>query len=184
MFQNFTPKNEEKKLPFFDDVSSSDGWEGHTTGKSVEKLQQEISQNLSLLGCILTGFRSGKFGDREGFQIHFAMKSDDGRLIPSRMDIACLPLNPRKRIQRSRHAVDPRIVGTQKMALYMTAKAIKGMYFLNVLSPAFIPFMSLMLDAQDRTLGSLWIQQGSLSPLLPPPSSKFKDVDVVDAEIR
>ena len=177
---NFEPKQETKKVPFFDDVKSSDGWEGHTTSKSIQKLQQEIAQNLTLIGCVLTGFQSGKFGDREGFQVHFAMKSDNGQMITSRLDIACLPLNPRKRTRsrsRGRGSGDHRIEGTQKMALYMTAKAIKGMYFLNVLSPAFIPFMSLMLDAKNQTLGQVWIQSGQLSPLLPPPESAFEVVD-------
>lgn len=178
---NFQPKQEEKKVPFFDDVNSSDGWEGHATGKSLDKLQQEIAQNLSLIGCVMTGCRAGKFGDREGFQIHFAMKSDDGRMAPSRLDIACLPINPRKRVRhtRGKAAKDWRIEGTQKMALYMAAKAIKGMYFLNVLSPSFIPFMSLMLNAGGETLGQLWIQQGALSPLLPPPASEFVDGEIV-----
>lgn len=183
---NFQPEQKVLSIPYFDDVTASDGWEGHATSKSIDKLQQEIAANLTLLGCVLTGFQSGKFDDRYGFQIHFAMKSEDGRMIPSRLDIACLPINPRKRTRATRNrrqSKDWRVEGTQKMALYMTAKAIKGMYFLNVLSPAFIPFMSLMLDASSQTLGQVWIQSGQLSPLLPPPSSKF-DSDIVDGELQ
>lgn len=183
---NFQPNQQkEESVPYFDDVAASEGWEGHATSKSIEKLQQEIAANLTLLGCVLTGFQSGKYGDRHGFQIHFAMKSADGRLVPSRLDIACLPINPRKRTRNTyrRGYKDPRIEGTQKMALYMAAKAIKGMYFLNVLSPAFIPFLSLMLDASNQTLGQIWVEQGGLSPLLPPPSSQFEG-DIIDGEVR
>lgn len=179
---DFKPETKAQEVPFFDDVKSSDGWEGHTTGKNIDKLKQEISVNLSLLGYAFTGCQDGKFGDRYGFQIHFAIKSPDGRMLPSRLDIACLPINPRKRTRtrsRGRGVSDPRIDGTKKMALYMTAKAIKGMYFLNVLSPAFIPFMSLMLNSGNQTLGQMWIQNGQLSPLLPPPSSDFEVVDGV-----
>jgi len=182
---NFKPAQKEKKIPFFDDVKASDGWEGHTTSKSIDKLQSEISTNLSLIGCVFSGCIAGTYGDRHGFQIHFAMKDGSGRMIPSRLDISCLPLNPKYR-HRSRSygrgSKDPRIEGTQKMALYMCAKAIKGMYFLNVLSPSFIPFMSLMLNAQNETLGQVWIQSGGLAALMPPKDAKFQS-GVVDGEV-
>lgn len=179
MFNSFQPKdNGAKQVPFFDDVTAKDGWEGHTTSKSLDRLQSEIAENLTLIDCIFTGCRAGTFGNRHGFQIHFAMKSGD-RLIPSRLDIACLPINPRKRWNRTRtQKKDPRIERTQQMALFMTAKAIKGMYFLNVLSPEFIPFMSLMLEKGGQTLGSMWMQSGAMTPLLPPPDEEF----VIDAE--
>lgn len=182
---NFKPKEETRIVPYFDDVKSSDGWEGHTTSKSIDKLTSEIATNLTLIGCVFSGCQSGTFGDRHGFQIHFIMKSEDGRAIPSRLDVACLPLNPRKRTRthtrsRGKGAGDIRIEGTQKMALYMTAKAIKGMYFLSTLSPAFIPFMSLMLDNRNETLGQAWLRSGSMAQLMPP-TSDF-DVDVIDAD--
>lgn len=178
---DFKPEQEEKKIPFFDDVKSSDGWEGHTTSKSLDKLKSEIATNLSLIGCVYSGCMAGTYGDRHGFQIHFSMKDGSGRMIPSRLDIACLPLNPKFRHRSRRYrgsvSVDQRIEGTQKMALYMCAKAIKGMYFLNVLSPSFIPFMSLMLDAQNRTLGQVWIQSGRLATLMPPKDEPFETVE-------
>jgi len=184
---NFKPQDDIQKVPYFDDVKASDGWEGHTTGKSLDKLQSEIATNLSLVGCIFTGCQKGSYGDRHGFQIHFAMKAEGGQGIPSRLDIACLPLNPRKRIhtrRRGKGSGDWRIEATQKMALYMTAKAIKGMYFLNVMSPAYIPFLSLMLDKKGQTLGQQWIQAGQLSALLPPPMQNFKeDGDVIDGTV-
>lgn len=181
---DFKPKEEKPVIPFFDDVSATQGWEGHTTSKSLDKLQSEIAQNLTLVGCMFTGCRSGTYGDRHGFQIHFAMKSESGAMIPSRLDIACLPLNPRRRINRTRRSYgrpikDWRIEATQKMALYMTAKAIKGMYFLNVLSPAFIPFMSLMLNQKGQTLGQLWQERGSLAQLMPPADSEFVEGEVI-----
>lgn len=181
---DFKPDTSEIKIPYFDDVAAAQGWEGHTTSKSIEKLVSEISTNLSLIGCIFSGCQSGSFGDRLGFQIHFAMKSDAG-LAPARLDIACLPLNPKRRYHsRGRGSGDPRIDGTKKMALYMTAKAIKGMYFLSALSPDYIPFMSLMLTRGDKTLGHLWQSGGALKALMPPTGSEFKDNDgAIDATI-
>ena len=182
----FQPNQQKSvQVPFFDDVKASDGWEGHTTTKSIEKLISEIASNLSLMGCVFTGYQSGQFGNRNGFQIHFAMLAPDGGLIPSRLDIACLPINPRKRVNRTRRSKgDHRVEGTQKMALYMTAKAIKGMYFLNVLSPAFVPFMSLMLGRGEDTLGEAWLQNGSLAQLMPPKDTHFSQgEDFVDADI-
>jgi hypothetical protein len=103
---NFKPSEEKIEVPYFDDVTSAQGWEGHATGKSIEKLQAEIGTNLALIGCTFAGCQSGTYGDRYGFQIHFAMKSADGRMIPSRLDIACLPINPRKRTRSNRRLIN------------------------------------------------------------------------------
>lgn len=171
-------------VPFFDDVTAAQGWEGHTTSKTIEQLQSEISANMSRLGCMVTGIISGSYGDRQGFQIHFAIRLPQGGLAPSRFDIACLPINPKKRVrQRYNRPVhgDPRIEGTRKMGLYMVNKALKGMWFLSVLAPGFVPFMSLMLDRKNQTLGSVWIQSGKLAALMPP-KEKFEEEDVIDGE--
>jgi hypothetical protein len=179
---NFQPDQQEKKLQFFDEVRASDGWEGHTTTKTIERLTQEIQNNLALIGCVYVGCQRGKFGDRYGFQIHFAMKSASGQMAPGRLDIACLPL--KKKYSRYGKK-DLRIEGTQKMALYMTAKAIKGMYFLSVLSQDFVPFMSNMLTQNNQTLGALWMDSGNLTHLLPASTDKFEVVDAVEVkEIR
>jgi hypothetical protein len=75
---------------------------------------------------------------------------------------------------------DWRIEATQKMALYMTAKAIKAMFFLSTLDPSFIPFMSKML-VEGETLGQRWIQQGQLAQLMPPTNQEFEEGEVIDA---
>jgi hypothetical protein len=168
---HFQPKNEVKKVPFFEDVDSSDGWEGHRTRKTIKQLMTEISSNLSLLNCGVTQFREGKFGDRFGFQILFSTQTEDGKMIPNRMDIAALPL---KRYNSTKED------NTKRMALYMTAQAIKGMYFLNVLSSAWIPFMSFMLTDKNETLGDMWIQNSKLALLMPPNDKNF----VIDADVK
>lgn len=166
---NFKPKTDIKAVPFFEDVTSVGGWEGHRTRQTIEKLKSEIATNLSLVGCLFTGCMSGSYGDRHGFQIHFAVASKTGVASPSRMDICCLPTRGQGNLAME---------GTQKMALYMTAQAIKGTYFLSVLSPSYVPFMSLMLNSKDETLGELWMAQGSLTPLLPPPDTDFVEGEV------
>lgn len=178
MFKNFMPENQGVKLPYFDDVRSSDGWEGHTTSKSIDRLIAEIQNNVALLGYVFVSCQKGMFGDRYGFQVHFAIRAAGGNLLPARLDIACLPLKPKRLRRREK---DTRVEGTQKMALYMTSKAIKGMYFLSVLSPSFVPFMSLMLaDNKGQTIGDLWVANGSLLSLMPPKDSKFDPNDIVD----
>jgi len=107
---DFKPDVEKKVLPYFDDVNSSQGWEGHTTTKTVEKLIAEISANLALVNCVYSGTQSGSFGDRYGFQIHFSLKSAGGDYVAARMDVACLPLKRK----RTRGAQDPRIEATKK----------------------------------------------------------------------
>ena len=178
---NFKPETDsELKIPFFDDVSAADGWEGHTTSKSIDTLKSELSINLARLNCIVTGVLSGSYGDRLGYQIHFAIKLPEGGMAPSRLDIACLPVSPKRR--RRGYGTDPRIEGTKKMALFMVNKALKGMFFFSVLAPGFIPFMSLMLDNKQRTLGQVWIEQGKLAALMPPKNTVFEEGEVVEAE--
>jgi len=172
MADQFKPSQEAKVIPCFEDVSGKDGWEGHRTQKTIDKLLSEIATNLSLTGCLFTGYQTGMYGDRQGFQIHFAMKADGGAMMPSRLDICCLP---------TRSNANSIVDGTRKMALYMTAQAIKGSYFLTVLSPSYIPFMSLMLTSDDMTLGQAWMSQGRLSALMPPPDAGF---EVVEGEVK
>ena len=56
------------------------------------------------------------------------------------------------------------------------------MFFFSVLAPGFVPFMSLMLDNKQRTLGQVWIEQGKLAALMPPKDAPFTEGEVVDGE--
>ena len=55
---NFIPEQPKtsKQVPYFDDVTSEDGWVGQTTGKSTESLKSIITQAISRLGGLVTGF--------------------------------------------------------------------------------------------------------------------------------
>ena len=62
----FTPDGQEAQdVPFFKDTmgQSKKGWAGHTTSKSIEKLQSEIKEAISLLGGTVTGFMKGIFAE-------------------------------------------------------------------------------------------------------------------------
>lgn len=187
---SFTPDTDNQTAtPFFDDVTAEDGWEGHRTGKSLETLEGEIASNFTLLGCYMHRIVKGRFGNRYGFQIHFTSRGKKGERIAHRLDIACLPLDPDKRTRTDyRSKVDPeqrRIEGTQKMALFMVAKAVKGLYFLSVLAPSFVPWMSAMLTTNDVTLGELWVTEGKLAALLPPKTTPFEaGEEIIEGDVK
>ena len=47
---NFIPdqsKIESQEVPYFDNVTTEDGWQGHSTGKSIERLKQEVITALT-----------------------------------------------------------------------------------------------------------------------------------------
>lgn len=165
-----TPKDE-VKVPYFDDVSKEDGWQGHTTTKSLKVLQAEISNAIARLGGHVSSFQGGKFGDRDGFQIHYLMSSTDGAAIPGRINIAALPVrsswrrrsNPKDRREKS-----------LKMALYMLRMALDGTWFLQQLSPGYAALMPFMIGKDGRTISELWSDSSTMNNLLPPPEDDFE----------
>lgn len=145
---NFIPDqtNEIIEVPFYEDVKSEGGWQGHETEKSMHTLQAEITQAFSRLGGMVTGFQRGAFGERAGFRVHYTVTRSDGKLWPGRMDVAALPVKPPAKDEKRYHnAFDKRLERSLKMALYMTRNALDGSWFLQQLSPGFIPLMPWML---------------------------------------
>ncbi len=184
---NFKPNTENKQatVPYFDEVQAVGGWEGQATGKRMDDLLSELSAAMSKLNGLIINVTEGTYGDRYGFQIHFSIKTETGRMLPGRLDIACLPLKPTTRRRSYRHTepLDPRIERTKKMALYMVIKAIKGMWFMEQLSPGFFTLMPAMLNNKGQTLGQLWHTNAGLQALLPPPKTAFEE-DVVEGEVQ
>jgi len=175
---NFTPeeKTEAKDVPFFDDVIGSDGWEGHGTGKSTERLQQEVSTVIVRLGGHVTGFQRGSYGEREGLRIEYIVKADDGRFVPGRIDIAALPVRV---TNRNRQSAKKRREKSFRMALYMLNTALKGTWFLQQLSPGYAALMPWMLVDGEKTISQAWANSPIMNSLLPPGDSEF-----IDAEYR
>lgn len=175
-----TPKETDNKVPLFDNVREIDGWQGMSTTKSLERLKEEVTTALELLGGMniqfMRGFHvtgEGENNRREGYQITYviAMK---GKYVPGRLDIAALPVD---RSWRRRDTIEKRSIQSLKMALFMLNMALKGSWFLSKLSPGYAPLMPWMLAEDGKTITEHWGE--AMGRLLPPPASDFVEGEVV-----
>ncbi len=86
------PTGEAQTVPFFDDVTSEGGWQGHSTGKSLETLKSEVMVSMNRLGGLVTALQRGFFQtgpvQREGFRIHYVVEQPGGAMLRGRLDIA------------------------------------------------------------------------------------------------
>ena len=170
------PNTEPREVPFYDDVTTEGGWQGHTTSKSIESLKSDIIAVIGHLGGLVVGFQRGTFvigsQKREGFQIHYTIERPDGALFRGRLDVAALPVKDEYRRRRS---LETRRLKSLKMALYMTRQALDGTWFLQQLSPGYAPLMPWMLtnESGDKTIGQLWTENAFTNKLLPPGDSEF-----------
>lgn len=172
---SFTPEEHKAvKVPYYDDVSREQGWQGYTTGKSVETLQAEIVKAFARLGGIVSGFQRGAFQidqqTREGFRVHYSIQSPNG-FIPGRLDVAALPV-------RSKYD-EKKKDKTLRMALYMLRTSLEGMWFIQQLSPGYAPLMPWMLAEGDKTITQLWAETSIMNRLLPPAESEFVEGEIV-----
>jgi hypothetical protein len=168
------------EVPYFDDVMSAGGWQGHSTQRSTETLKAEIIASVGRLGGLVTGFQRGTFviGDqkREGFRIHYAVEHPDSAMFRGRIDIASLPVKDNYRLRRSLNARKDRSL---KMALYMLRTALDGTWFLQQLSPGYAPLMPWMLmeGSGDKTITQLWSESAAMRNLLPPWQGDFIEAE-------
>jgi hypothetical protein len=174
---NFIPeKNKDavQSVPYFEDVKASDGWQGQTTGKSLERLKSEILDAVTRLGGKVTGFVKGTFivGSlkREGFQVHYFIEAADGKVTDGRIDVAALPVKDDWRIKKS---VKTRQEQSLKMALYMLRDALNGTWFLQQLSPGYAALIPWMLVDGKRTITQAWSESAMMGRLLPPGNAEF-----------
>lgn len=146
---NFIPDKppETEPAPYLEDVRESDGWEGHTTKKSIDSLLSEVTQALTRLGALMTGMISGTFQDekarkRPGYVISYIYKTPDGRQMDGRIEVSGLPLRsntPAKELQ------------SRRMALYMLRESLNGSRYLQMLSPGYMALMPFMLADTGQT---------------------------------
>lgn len=173
---DFIPENKQAQhVPFFEDISRDEGWQGYSTTKTVKKLQAEIGDAIGRLGGIVSSFQRGSFQiddrTREGFRVHYSIQNPAMRQVSGRIDIAALPVrNKRDEIKKDK---------ALRMALYMLRNALDGMWFMQQLSPGYAALMPWMLADGDRTVSQLWSESPLMSNLLPPPESDF----VIEAEV-
>lgn len=175
-----TPKDNIPEVPYYDDVTSENGWQGMSTTKSIERLQGEVKYRLDRLNGIVRRFQPGQFhiGDhvRDGYRIHYFIEAPTGELISGRLDIVALPV----RINRLNAASEKkRRESSLKMALYMLEISLAGIWFLARLSPGYAPLMPFMLADGEKTVSQLWSESAVMSRLLPPGESDFVDGEIV-----
>jgi len=169
---NFIPDQKEaKKVPYFEDATRSEGWQGYTTTKAINRLKDEVKEAIHRLGGFVVGFQQGIFQidglNRQGFQVHYVV---EGR--PARLDIAALPVRDRWSEKKKEQSL--------KMALYMLAVGLNGAWFMQQLSPGYAPLMPFMLDESGKTVSQLWAESATMKNLLPPPDSDFIEAEEVE----
>jgi len=176
---NFIPEQPKvsQDVPYYDDVLGSDGWQGQTTGKSIETLKSEIVTAVSRMGGLVSGFMKGSFQTgkikREGYRVIYSIQAPNGNMIPGQIDIAALPCRWNNRGQAS---FDKRQQQSLRMALFMLAASIRGLWFLQQLSPGYAGLMPFMLvEGTNKTISQFWSESPVMSNLLPPPESDFID---------
>ncbi len=172
----FIPNQPEKaaEVPFYEDATSEDGWQGQATEKTIERLKSDLTTAISRLGATVTGFQRGSFVEdgkkRDGYRIHYTIESPDGKLSPGRIDIAALPVRNDSRTART---YQNRCEKSLKMALYMLKISIDGLWFTQQLSPGFSGLMPFMLMDGNRTVSQVWMESRMMSNLLPPGEADF-----------
>lgn len=171
---DFIPETQKAaKVPYFEDVSRDEGWQGYSTTKNSKKLQSEIGDAIGRLGGIVSVFQRGAFVidglTREGFRVHYSIQNPNMRLVSGRIDVAALPVrNKRDEIKKDK---------SLRMALFMLRNALDGMWFMQQLSPGYAALMPWMLADGDKTVSQLWSESPIMSNLLPPPESEFVVID-------
>lgn len=172
---NFIPEQPKSaEVPYFDDASSTDGWQGQATEKTIERLKSDLILSLNRLGGTVTGFQKGSFDTgqtkREGFRIHYMMENTAGGMIPGRIDIAALPVRYDSRTAKS---FASRSEKSLKMALYMLKISIDGLWFLQQLSPGYAPLMPFMLAQGGKTVSQMYLERQEMYPELPAIEGEF-----------
>jgi hypothetical protein len=174
---NFIPEQPKDKIhnvPYFDDVTEKDGWQGQATGKSVDVLKNEITDVIRRLGGVVTGFQQGSFitgkQKRDGFQVEYIVKSPDESMTQGRIDIAALPVKEDYRLQRT---LKTRREQSLKMSLYMLRVALNGTWFLQQLSPGYAALLPWMLVNGEQTITQIWNESTQVGLLLPPGGAEF-----------
>lgn len=153
-------------VPFFEDASSALGVVGYTTSLSEAKLQAKVKQAMADLGGVVTGFQSGKFGNRHAYRIEFIYQGSAGRI-----DIACLPV---------RKETPARLRQTKRQALFSVWKRLESQFNSMLVSPGDVPLVPYMLNEKGQTMLE-WMRDAGKLAQLPEPKD---DDDAVEGEFR
>lgn len=187
-FQRDKPTHEPDRVPFFEDATTENGWQGHTTGKTLETLKTDVRMLISRLGGEVTDIEKGRFGDRIGYRVSYIVDvafEDRAKHVPGYIDIAALPLKPPKTYDR-RHRTPISILEDRslRMALFNVVECLRAMWILQRLSPGFAPLMPFMIAQDGMNVTQLWSNSPTMKALVAPQEG-FQDGDgeVVDGEV-
>jgi hypothetical protein len=175
---NFIPEQAKniQEVPYYEDATKSDGWQGQSTTKSIRALQSEITEAISRLGGLVMSFQRGTFqteeNNRDGYRIHYVIEASNGNQVPGRIDIAALPIHPDLSIRADK---EKHREASLKMALYMLRIALDGTWFLQQLSPGYSALVPFMLGKGDKTLSQMWSESSVMNNLLPPGEDEFTE---------
>ncbi|MCB2179473.1 hypothetical protein KQH61_06090 [bacterium] len=174
----FTPKESEQVVPYYEDATTEEGWAGHRTDKSLKTLQSEVTQAMSRLGASVISFMRGTYGEgskksREGYLITYEIKGMRGQI-----KIAALPVKPPSNSSgQHRKWFEGRQEKSLKMALFMFRQHVEGMWFAEQMSPGYFPLTPFMLDERSGMTISEIVMRNNIAAL---PESTGGDA--VDAE--
>jgi len=173
--------------PFFDKVSSKDGWKGQSTDKSVETLRAEISAEIGRMHGTMTGWLRGEYEmpgglRRPGVEIKYQVVTEDGAAYEGRIAIACLPYEPSEGRSDSARLNRTRAEKSLRMGLFNVRDSLQSSRIMEILSPGYSALMPwLLVGGDDRTVSEMWAEHGMGQKALPVPDD---DGDIVEAEVR
>jgi len=184
-FKSEINTKEPDPVPFFEDATAANGWQGQATGKSIETLKSEIMSHIGKLGGLVAGFEKGSFGNRAGYRVHYVIESPGGKHVPGFIDVAALPLKPHNYYDRRNRTPESVLLDRALcMALYNVADCLGALWKLQRLSPGFAPLMPFMLGQGGMNLTQMWSSGSVMKALMPPADQDFiKDEKVLDAEV-
>lgn len=172
MQNNFTftpdkPAEAQTIVPLFENARASDGWEGHNSKKTADKLRDEMITALNRLGASIVKVQTGTFTidrrSRAGVILDFTMSG-----APGQISLAALPVRNTNNRLRS-----------MKMLYYVARDVFKGMWLLQQLAPGTAALLPFLLANGNQTLSEVWAERTSLGLLLPPGNAEFVEGEII-----
>ena len=174
-------------VPFFDEVSSKDGWKGQSTDKSIETLRAEISAEIGRMHGTMTGWMRGEYemdggAIRPGVEIKYQVVTGEGQAFEGRIAITALPYEVSEGRMDSDRINRKRAEKSLRMGLFNVRDALQSSRIMETLSPGYAALMPwLLVGGNDKTVSELWAEQGMGQRALPVPD---EDGDIVVGEMR
>lgn len=188
-FNNFIPDDDqqEEEIPFLEHLTADDGWQGHSSRRSIEALKADVRQEIGRLQGTVTRFITGEVEidghKRPAVQIIYTVIRGDGRVFEGRIDLAGPPFQEPYGGKRSHSGYKASYRNkwdqSLRICLINAHAALKSMRIMQKLSPgyaALIPWM--LVDDTGQTISSVW---GLGAPALPAPMDENDD-GIVEGE--